>query len=960
MGAGLGYPSFFRIEGRIPLLTLSALNGQEKGRVFQLTGEQPELMGRQAPNIKLTDAQTSRRHAEIILQNNTWLIRDLGSTNGTWVNGQRITQITELEVGDRLVVGRHQFRVSAINNLPAPTPQPKAPTPEPAIGHDDLAAIGAGVDLAEGLSADLLDDDGHDMAESPETSRSDSGIRPAPPAEKPAAKADTADDDALIDLDALLGDDKPDQSEESAVAQAPDDAFDLDAVLGLDGDADQPNEPPAESQAPPEPPAEVASAAVPLPADDTPPETSDTQDTSDDPHTTDAPDAIDDNVLDLDALIGGLAYDDDADAVAADDPADDSPEIAQTPDEPEPTQNDEDEPVELAHPDASPEKDDLIDIDILATARPASEWQDEREAQNDAPTGTEPRADEAEIDAELEADETPADDDIEDVDEVLGGLATSLDDEPETDSSTPDAFLVDGSDSGMGFDPDADDHASASHDTDASMEFDDEETGQADATDDDDDDALISTSAQVNEAEKGLLLTPQEQEQAVTGYRRSKMKSLVGVLLLLGAIGAAGWYGFNYYVSRANATSTRTTPPVERDTSPTPERPTDSATSPDHSTQSPTPQTQQGDTSSTPKPAPTLRQAPAEGEPLPPMSFPDPFADIAPGITQPEADVPETQEPAEASEPAPAESKPQVEPQPEPQPITPPKPDPQATRAPEPTPTPEAAPENTDQAPVEKPLTLAPPVETESPVVQNAPDTGSALGTIKEPETTQVTPVQEDTPVPKAEVDLITGAIDAQNKPGDRVTGQAEYAGARKVVYLVDASGSLVDSFPFVLSEMNRAVDELTGDKAFTVIFFGSDGVTEVPPVGLKWADTQTKRKVREWVAPDQGNVNAWGKGDLIQALQRALQYSPDDLVILTDNLTGRQSSQENIDELLARIEMLIDGKVDKVHVMQFFDRDPQQVLMTIAEKFHGTYSRVTNKPSPDAQSSADDPLGLP
>jgi hypothetical protein len=209
-------------------------------------------------------------------------------------------------------------------------------------------------------------------------------------------------------------------------------------------------------------------------------------------------------------------------------------------------------------------------------------------------------------------------------------------------------------------------------------------------------------------------------------------------------------------------------------------------------------------------------------------------------------------------------------------------------------------------------------------------------------------------------VDLITGAIDAQNKPGDRVTGQAEYAGARKVVYLVDASGSLVDSFPFVLSEMNLAIEELTGDKAFTVIFFGSDGVIEVPPVGLKWADTRNKRMVREWVAPDQGNVNAWGRGDLIQALQRALQYNPDDLVILTDNLTGRQSSQEAIDELLTRIDALVTGTVERVHVMQFFDRDPQQVLKTIAERFHGTYSLIIAKPSSSAQSSADDPLGQP
>lgn len=971
------------------MLTLSALNGQEKGRVFQLTGEQPELMGRQAPNIKLTDAQTSRRHAEIILQNNTWLIRDLGSTNGTWVNGQRITQITELEVGDRLVVGRHQFRVSAIDNLPAPTPQPKAPEPEPAIDHDDLAAIGAGVDLSEGLAADLLDDDGRDEAEIADEALSGSGISPAPAAEKPAAKADTADDDALIDLDALLGEDAPDKPEEPAEAKSPDDVFDLDAVLGLDSE-DQPDEPPAESHTTTEPPAQAASASVPTLEDDSPLETSDIAETPETPDDLDIPDVpddapedVDDNVLDLDAVLGGLVEDEDtADIVDTDDQAshtppitDDLPDTEQTQDEPPASLDDEvldDEADDFAAEDdapdddapaSGPEQDDLIDIDILATAKPASDWQDEHEEANDAPADAEPVSPGIEADTEPTADEAPPSDDLEDMDEVLGDLAADLD-EPSKADSAADAFLVDGSDSGLGFDPDADDHPSASHDTDASMDAEEEDAEQTDTSDDADDEMLGASSAQVNEAEKGLLLTPQEQEQAVTGYRRSKMKSLVGLLLVLGVLGAAGWYGFNYYVSHANATSTRTTPPVERDTPPAPEQPTDNTTPPQNNTQTPAPRTQQDDPSSEPKPAPTLRQPTAEGEPLPPLLFPDPFADIAPAITQPEAGNTEAETPAEASEPAPAEP----EPEPQPEPVTPPAPEPENTPAPDTTPasdagqdTPDTAESDTTaSAPIDTPLALASPAETDPADEPPAPATGSTPGTINEPETTQVTPRPQETQPPRAEVDLITGAIDAQNKPGDRVAAQAEYAGAPKVVYLVDASGSLVDSFPFVLSEMNLAIDELTGDKAFTVIFFGSDGVIEVPPVGLKWADTRNKRMVREWVAPDQGNVNAWGRGDLIQALKHALQYSPDELVILTDNLTGRQTSQEAIDELLTRIDALVTGTVERVHVMQFFDRDPQKVLKTIAERFHGTYSLIIAKPSSSAQSSADDPLNRP
>lgn len=968
------------------MLTLSALNGQDKGRVFQLTGEQPELMGRQAPNIKLTDAQTSRRHAEIFLQNNAWLIRDLGSTNGTWVNGQKIVQITELEVGDRLVVGRHQFRVSAIENLPAPTPQPKPAQPEPTLGHEDLAAIGAGVDLSESLSADLLDDDGQEVAGPHEEEASGgSGIRTTPPADQPATKAYTGDDDALIDLDALLGEDKPGQPDDSADAQAlnlestpsaapidPDvedkidpplrrdnpqasdtgDGFDLDALLGLNDD-DQPDGAYAEPQD--APPAGSASDAVPTHTDDTP-------DPRDTPDVSDVSDFLDDDVLDLDAVLGGLVSDDDAEAAVIadiDDPiasarplADDTHEDAQAPAKPEPTRPDgQEQDGQPATDDVEQDdtdNDSLIDIDILASAKPASDWRDAGEPPGDVPTGTELSSPDIETDAEPTAEKAPGEE-PDDADEHTGDLGTGLD--PVTD-----AFPVDGSDSGLGFDADADDEASSSHDTDASLDVEEADAEQADT--DEDDDVLGASSAQVNEMEKGLLLSPREQAQAVTGYRRSKIKSLVGLLLLLGVLGAAVGYMFiNYYdASHANATSTRTTghpadQPDVRDTSPGTEYPTDNAQPPANNpgTQlTRTPEDQPTD----PKPVSTPRRTPEQGQPGTPISYPDPFADIAPDFTQPQADETKPLTPAQDNDPAHAQPQPETPPQPEP--ATPPVPTPDITPD-----TPDT-PDPVDDAPADEPAAQAPPGETPENDEQPAPGIRSALGIIKETQTTRVAPRQDDALTPKAELDLITGAIDAQNKPGDRVTGQAEYAGARKVVYLVDASGSLVDSFPFVLSEMNLAIDELTDDKAFTVIFFGSDGVTEVPPAGLKWADTRSKRRVREWVAPDNGNVNAWGRGDMIQALQHALAYRPDDLVILTDNLTGRQSTQETIDELLARIDALVAGKVQKVHVMQFFDRDPQQVLKTIAERFHGTYSLITNKPGTDAQSSADDPFDQP
>lgn len=56
-------------------------------------------------DIRLDDANVSRRHAEIKRENGNWWVIDLGSTNGIEVNGKR-TQRARLEHDDRILLGR--------------------------------------------------------------------------------------------------------------------------------------------------------------------------------------------------------------------------------------------------------------------------------------------------------------------------------------------------------------------------------------------------------------------------------------------------------------------------------------------------------------------------------------------------------------------------------------------------------------------------------------------------------------------------------------------------------------------------------------------------------------------------------------------------------------------------------------------------------------------------------------
>ncbi len=88
------------------VITLLVLQGPDKGRRFELP-DQASLIGRESRALPLTDQTTSRRHAELRPdERGEWILRDLGSANGTYVNGQRIDRPHNLRIGDQIRVGR--------------------------------------------------------------------------------------------------------------------------------------------------------------------------------------------------------------------------------------------------------------------------------------------------------------------------------------------------------------------------------------------------------------------------------------------------------------------------------------------------------------------------------------------------------------------------------------------------------------------------------------------------------------------------------------------------------------------------------------------------------------------------------------------------------------------------------------------------------------------------------------
>ncbi len=84
-------------------VTIEVIRGPDKGRVFQV-GEEG-VIGRESESLALNDGTVSRRHARVSRPNGEWLIEDVGSANGTFLNGARVTRPSPLHLGDQIRCG---------------------------------------------------------------------------------------------------------------------------------------------------------------------------------------------------------------------------------------------------------------------------------------------------------------------------------------------------------------------------------------------------------------------------------------------------------------------------------------------------------------------------------------------------------------------------------------------------------------------------------------------------------------------------------------------------------------------------------------------------------------------------------------------------------------------------------------------------------------------------------------
>ena len=97
-------------------------SGPTPGAIFPLEGDQL-MIGRDSSNaVAISDAEVSRRHSRLTFQGGKYVLEDLGSTNGTFVNGQRLAGPHVLKAGDVVALGEQiVLMYDAVNIDPGAT-----------------------------------------------------------------------------------------------------------------------------------------------------------------------------------------------------------------------------------------------------------------------------------------------------------------------------------------------------------------------------------------------------------------------------------------------------------------------------------------------------------------------------------------------------------------------------------------------------------------------------------------------------------------------------------------------------------------------------------------------------------------------------------------------------------------------------------------------------------------------
>ena len=139
-----------------------------------------------------------------------------------------------------------------------------------------------------------------------------------------------------------------------------------------------------------------------------------------------------------------------------------------------------------------------------------------------------------------------------------------------------------------------------------------------------------------------------------------------------------------------------------------------------------------------------------------------------------------------------------------------------------------------------------------------------------------------------------------------------------RTVYLIDASGSLIDTLAYVQRELGVALPSLDPSQSYAVLLFQDGQVRAAPPGGMVPAGRAQTRQTADFLSPEAGNVAPAGRADAAAALEAALALEPDVVMLLSDQVEGRIDPEGTRRRLVELARAAAGTTV--IHTVQFVD----------------------------------------
>jgi pSer/pThr/pTyr-binding forkhead associated (FHA) protein len=139
---------------------LVILNQGMTGRTFELVVERTTVGRVEDNTFQIADSSVSSHHAEILLRGSDIVIKDLNSTNGSFINGEKISE-TVLKPGQTLRFGQVELKIDDGKPVSAPPPPAPvgAPAPAPAPASPKKTMEGTMI-IPRGVSLEQLEQGG--------------------------------------------------------------------------------------------------------------------------------------------------------------------------------------------------------------------------------------------------------------------------------------------------------------------------------------------------------------------------------------------------------------------------------------------------------------------------------------------------------------------------------------------------------------------------------------------------------------------------------------------------------------------------------------------------------------------------------------------------------------------------------------------------------------------------------